>query len=114
MGYMEAANNFVRPQGSQSASVVHLRNEGSGWPYAISAEGPFKCLNCEAFASDHIVCEECRDAISILRAGPHTEALLRFLTILSERPGLLTALESLTDEAIQEYFLDRIRQHREP
>lgn len=98
---------FVRTHHSQEA-IVELDNQASGVPYAIRVEGSIKCISCEAFAEDSLLCEDCHAALRALRAGPHTEILQRFLTLLIDKPALLTFLEAITDEAIAEYFLARI------
>ena len=101
-----------RPDGSASQAVLGIDNRSTGVPYPIAVRGAVKCITCDGFSEDLLVCPECRAIIQLLRSGPNLEGLQQLIRIATEYPGLVTALEQLTDEAVAEVYLAKIQQRR--
>lgn len=104
-----ATHVVKRYAGDDSWSVLRIVNEGKGAPTSIDVDGSFKCLTCTGFVIDALICEECMNAIRILRSGPHQEALANLLDMIVRNPGFIRALEHMTDEVVATYFIERLR-----
>jgi hypothetical protein len=110
MDGVSADHEFERPPGSKSWAVFKVINRDGGVPRLFTVEGSLKCLTCDGWTVDDTVCQECRQAIALLRSGIHMQALESLLSMLIEHPEFILFFEQMSTDVIANYFLDRIRQ----
>lgn len=94
----------------------------SGWPDVIRVDGYCKCMICEGQAYRYPICEECKEAIKIVRAADNARRFLDVLTMITDdsadslrrlllllaHPGFLEVFERITEEQYGQYLLSRI------
>ena len=88
-------------------AIIGLSNEGVGVPTSIMVKGSVKCMVCEGFTTDRLICMECTEAVTFLRAADNLQAFTKLLEFAS-RPGMLTVLKLLTDDAVADLLMKRI------
>lgn len=110
---LEASHTFERVRDSDRGldgdtwAIIKLKNSAPGAPTPILVEGSVKCIICEGFVENALVCEDCKTAVKLLRGASNTETV-RTLVEFASRPGIMGVLESLTYEAISEMMIQRI------
>jgi hypothetical protein len=114
---MAASNTFERKHGEQRGlitdtwAIIKLKNSAPGVPQAIIVEGAVKCLICDGFSKSHLICDDCRESVKLVRAAGNI-AVLKDLIDFASKPGNIAVFQSLTDEAIGEVMLKRIEDAR--
>lgn len=102
-----------RPEyGTDTWSIIKLKNSGPGAPTAISVQGSIKCVICSGYSMDQLVCEECVESVKLVRAAGNIE-VLKDLIAFASVPGNLAVFQALTDEVAGELMLKRIRDARD-
>ena len=91
--------------------IIGLENRGDGVPTSIVVKGPVKCAVCEGFTEDRLICEECSAAVSYLRSADNLDAFIRLMEFAS-RPGMMTVLGWITDDAVGELMMKRMEDAR--
>lgn len=101
-----------RPPGSYQ--ILKLDSGHDGVPHSIAVEGFVKCLICQGSSHNHMICEECRHAVILIRSAGNFETLSRLVTVLDDRPYILNVLERITDEVIAKLLFQRTTGHDLP
>jgi hypothetical protein len=115
---MIASHTFEREHREQrglntdSWAIVKLKNSATGVPQSIIVEGNVKCIICGGFSENRLVCEDCADSVKLVRAAGNIE-ILKDLIDFASKPGNLAVFQALTDEAIGEMMMKRIRDARD-
>lgn len=115
---MSASHTLERKKGEQRGldtdtwAILKLKNSALGMPQSIIVEGSVKCVICSGYSMDRLVCDDCRDAVKLIRGAGNMEVLKELVEFASQ-PGNLTLFQMLTDEALGEIMLKRIREARD-
>lgn len=109
---LERKKSEQRGLSSDTWAILKLKNSASGMPQSIVVEGSVKCVICSGYSMDLLVCDDCRDAVKLIRGAGNME-VLKGLVEFASQPGNLTLFQMLTDEAVAEIMLKRIREARD-
>lgn len=91
-----------------SKQIIELVTHGDGVPDAVGVAGMVKCAICDGVTEDRLICQDCSEAVRLVRSAGNIDVLRSLFDMINERPYILTMFERITDEAISEYFIDKI------
>lgn len=108
---IEARGPVFRGVPGDSGVVNVSTSDTPGWPRVIEVEGDVKCLICEGLSSNHAVCEECRDAVKLLRAAGNMQVIKK-LVEFERLDVMLRVMEEMTEDAVAKYLMERLLENR--
>lgn len=77
----------------------------------IQVDGPTKCLICDEWTTDMVVCGSCTNAVNTLRAIAGEQQLIQVLRDLAENPAYLDMMILIKDglfEKVVDYYMAEI------
>ncbi len=108
----EAFDGNKKAKQEEDWGIIGLRNDGNGVPSPILVKGAVKCVICQGFTEDRLVCEDCQGVVTYLRAADNLEAFVKLMEFAA-KPGMLAILELLIqDDMITELLMQRMKNAR--
>ena len=100
--------SYTTIEGAGAVLVIDARGT-NGVQRPIDIRGPSKCIICDEYNQEGLVCKQCRTSISIMRALSRMGAVNELMEKLDNlgKEGLLEALELVTRENIQNWMLSQ-------
>lgn len=98
----------------RSSQILTLESGNDGVPHAVTVTGFVKCMICQGSSHNHLICEECRASVIMLRSAGASNMLARLLELIDRRPYMIDVLERMTDEVVGLYLYRQVTGHDLP